>query len=359
MDLQGGELFIMGRKKGLSTPMQILVGLLLLGLVSGGIYGAYQYVGQGSGLDDGQTDENPEPVDQTPGEELPWDGIDIKVNLEATDLAGNTVTSGDYHIFESQPEAWGDDKAIQNAFNDAERSVAVEGDGVTTIQDSPGTYYVALERSGAYPEMVEVEIPGGDGRFGDVYDNPGDYNDNPKKVNLDSHDRYSLGSLSWDLGIDSNSTSETEVSDFVTYEVSEDTEYRMDYIVVQTGTANPTEDSDVDGTYDEGISESTISVEGAKNSGAVEETFFNPDMGIDMLGADDQAKVTVSGSDESYLVFDGSNKPTVEVGATALETGDGSDSATGDEKASDGENFWDINYFDSAGNSNSVGAVTG
>ena len=356
MDLIGGENFFMGRNKGLSTPMQILVGLSLLGLVGGGIYGAYQFVGQGSGLDDGETDQ--EPVDTTPAQ-MPWEGIDIKVNLEATDNAGDTATSGTYHIFESQPEAWGDDNDIQNAYSDAVRTVSVEGYGVTTIQDNPGTYYVALERSGAYPEMVEVEIPGGDGRFGEVYDNPGDYNDNPKKVNLQSHDRFSLGSLSWDLGISSNSTDETEHSEFVTYDVSEDTEYRMDYIVVQTGSADPTEDGDVDGTYDEGISSSYISVEGAKNSGAVEETFFNPDMGVDMLGADNQAKVEVSGTDESYLVFDGSNKPTVEVGITAQEIGDGDDSGTGDEKASDGENFWDLNYFDSAGNSNSVGVVTG
>lgn len=355
----------MGSRKGLGMVGQVALAFLLIGLVSAGLYGAYSLTNQGSGVgDDGDTGDQ----DQTPDDSstvAPWTGFNVKVNLEGTNLSGDTVTSGDLHIFQDKPDAWGDDQGIQQVLSNSWKTEAVEADGVTTLQYEPGTYYVVYEGSNDYPTFKEITIPDGDGRFGDQFDNVGEYNNNPRDIDFKVSDRYSLGVKNWDLGIDSN-TSETETySDYVTYDVSENTEYRMDYMVVSTGdvatsTYAPNQDEDVDGTYDEGLTSSVIKVSGASNmNGEVEKEFFNPSLGIDMLGSDGKAKVELSAGEQDYLKFDSANKPTVTAEVTAVESGDGSASASGDEKASDGENFWDVVYFDSAGNSNSAGSIVG
>lgn len=46
-------------------------------------------------------------------------------------------------------------------------------------------------------------------------------------------------------------------------------------------------------------------------------------------------------------------------GIKVSESGDGSDAAAQDEKASDGERFFDIKFVDAARNVNSVAGVTG
>ena len=82
--------------------------------------------------------------------------------------------------------------------------------------------------------------------------------------------------------------------------------------------------------------------------------FFHPGAGIDDLVGDDRARI-----DLSEFVFDDSNALNVAFGIKASESEDGSNAAAKDEKASDGERFFDIKFVDAARNVNSVAGVTG
>lgn len=122
-----------------------------------------------------------------------------------------------------------------------------------------------------------------------------------------------------------------------------------------SGGVDPTTDSDRNEVYDEGISKSWVEVSGAVGQDEKKtETFFYPGEGIDDMVGDDRARIDIS-----EFVFDDSNAMDVTFGIKASESEDGTDPAAQDEKASEGERFFDIKFVDSARNVNSVAGVTG
>jgi hypothetical protein len=345
-------------RKGVSTVMAVVIGLVGFMLLGGMVGGALLYA-QGSiaGGGDQPTDQVDDEPDQS--STAPYDGRDVKLNVVLENLSSEKVKTGKLHIWESKPDAWEDENTISNAYGsgDGYDKVSVESDGITTIQKTPGTYYVSAEVSSDYPAFFKITIPDGTGQFEGT--KLSDYNSNPLSKTVTSADVYSLGSKSYDLGISSNTTTNTEYVAHNTYRPSDNTEYHGDYVLIEPGSNNggvdPTTDSNGDLTYDEGITKSWLEVSGAVDQDTTKsEVFFQPGSGIDELAGDDRARIDISG-----LNFDGDHSMDVAFGIEATESGDGSAASDGDEVASDGERFWDIKFVDSAGNVNSVAGVTG
>lgn len=327
--------------------------LLLLGLMGGFAFFATEGT-QLPGQDNGET----EPAN---GDDVArWDARNVKLNVQVKNLSSDTVTSGTIHLYEGKPEEWKNQRTISATFNSAPEyytSYSIENDGTTTIQETPGTYYAVIEVSGDYYAFKEINVPdGSESAFqGLTLDR---YNNAPKLEKYTVHDRYSLGSKAFDLGVDSNSTSSVDLEARNTYTPSDNTEYRLWKAVIQTGDVDPTTDSNSDGIYDEGVSKAYIEISGGvEQSNAQKEVFFHPSNGIDMLGAPDKAELTQK---FDGLTFDSDNSMTVETGVTAVETKDSGHAASdGDEILTDGENVFDVNFCDAAGNCNSVADVTG
>lgn len=346
----------MNARKGLSSTMKIGGMLVIALLLVAGMVGGAALFMQGSIADDGQ-----DPASEDDGEDTdtaPWAQRSVKLDIEGKNLSSETIKSGTLHFYEEKPDEWENPRTISETYGTSEEytSYSIESDGRTTIQEEPGTYYVVAEVSGDYPAFFTVEVPDGS-NFPDT--SLSDYNQEPILERFTSADRYSLGSSSFDLGISSNSSTTQDYEAHNTYRLDDNTEYRLWKTVIQPGSnsggVDPTTDSDSDGTYDEGVSKAFVEVTGGVDQASAEtNTFFHPGNGIDKLGAPDKAELNMEG-----LVFDDANSMTVAVGSTVVESEDGSNAADGDEKASDGERLWDINYCDVAGNCNSVAGVTG
>ena len=346
----------MRSRKGASTTVQAVVGVAILALVGGGVIGAFMFTNQGSGLDGDTSPAEGEDVD-TPDqadEVAKFDGRNVKLNLEANDLGGNTITSGDIYLFENQPEEFGDASSIDSAYNDADSTYTVDSSGTTTIQETPDTYYMVLDHSGAYPLMTEVQVPNGEN-----YQNVAlsEYNQAPELEKVEVADKASVTSKTFDLGVSSDSSG-IELFDTQTFSPAEDTEYRLDYVVVEDGSVPTTSDADTDGTYDEGVSEFSVEVSGAVGqSSSLEETVFNPDNGVNQLDNDGKTKVDVETASEPYLTFDRDNRMSIEANSVA-DTGTGSATA-GDETLQDSENIFDLTLFRADGSSSPTMGVVG
>ena len=346
----------MRSRKGASTTVQAVVGIAILALVGGGVIGAFMFTNQGTGLDDGdeatsgedtQTEE-PQPT------QAKFEGRNVKLNIEANDLAGSTVASGDIYLYENQPENWMDASSIESDYSDADSTYSVDSSGTTTIQETPDAYYMVLDHSGAYPVMVQVEVPNGEN-----YQNVAlsEYNQAPELEKVQVADTATVSSKTFDLGVSSNSSG-VEVFDTQTFSPAEDTEYRLDYVVVEDGATPTTSDSDTDGDYDEGVSKFTVEVSGAEGqASATSETVFNPDSGVNQLDNDGKVKVGVETADNSYLTFNRDNRMSIEARATA-DTGTGT-ATSGDETLQDSENIFDLTLFRADGSSSPTMEVTG
>lgn len=338
---------------------QVIVGVGILAVIGGGVIGAFMLTNQGSGVGDSPATAPADDTTDTSGEEAntPFEGRFVKLNIETSDLSGSSVTSGDIYLFEDRPENWNDPSSINNDYSDADSTYSIESDGVTTIQETPqvdGDYFVVVDHSGAYPVMEQVSVPTGE-NYQDV--SLSEYNQAPELTKMTVADRGSISSASFNLGVSSTGT-DVEVFDSNTFSPAEDTEYRLDYIVVEDGSVPTTSDSDTDGTYDEGVHKFTVEVSGAEGqASSLEETVFNPDNGVNQLDNDGKTKVQVERGTQDYLTFDRDNRLTVEANAEA-DLG-GSSASSGDEELSSGENVFDITLFDTTGTSSPTMAVTG
>lgn len=346
----------MRSRKGASTTVQAVVGVSILALVGGGVIGAFMFTNQGSGLDGGDqaTQPNQQKKQTSGSQQAKFAGRNVKLNVEANDLAGNTVTSGKIYLFEKKPSNWGDASAIQDSYNDAVATYSVDTDGTTTIQQTPDTYYMVLDHSGAYPLMTQIEVPNGEN-----YQNVAlsEYNQAPELEKVEIADKASVSSKTFDLGVSSNSSG-VELFDTQTFSPAQDTEYRLDYIVVEDGSVPTTSDADTDGTYDEGVSKFSIDVSGAVGqSSSQSETVFNPDNGVNQLDNDGKTKVDVETASADYLSFNRDNRMSIEATAIA-DTGTGTATA-GDETLQGSENIFDLTLFRSDGSSSPTMGVVG
>lgn len=345
--------------KGMSTMTQVIVGVGILAVIGGGVIGAFMLTNQGSGVGDSPAEPPADSTSDATGDEAntPFEGRFVKMNIETSDLSGSSVTSGDIYLFQEEPENFGDASSISNDYDDADSVYSIESDGVTTIQETPkvdGDYYVVVDHSGAYPEMSQVSVPTGE-NYEDV--SLSEYNQAPELTKLEVADKGTISSATFDLGVSSDGTG-IEVFDSNTFSPAEDTEYRLDYLVVEDGNAPTTSDADTDGNYDEGVNRFSVEVSGAvEQSSSLEETVFNPSNGVNELDNDGKTKVEVDRGTQDYLTFDRDNRLTVEANAEA-DTTTGSATAD-DEELSDGENVFDITLFGTSGNSSPTMAVTG
>ncbi len=348
----------MDTRKGLSSTMKIGGMVILAMFLAIGVFGgaAYLYT-QGTFADDGQDPASDEDSGEVT-DDAPWAQRSVKVDIEGKNLSSEKIKSGTLHFYTEKPDEWENPRTISETYGTSEEftSYSIESDGRTTIQEEPGTYYVVAEVSGDYETFFTIEVPDGS----DYPDTSlSDYNSEPVLERFTSADRYSLGSSSYDLGISSNTSTTQDYEAHNTYRPDDNTEYRLWKTVIQPGSNNggvdPTTDSDSDGTYDEGISKAWVEVSGGVDQSSAEtNTFFQPGSGIDKLGAPDKAELNMEG-----LVFDDANDMSVTVGSTVVESEDGTEPSDGDEKASDGERLWDINFCGVDGSCNSVAGVTG
>lgn len=277
-----------------------------------------------------------------------WAEKFVPAEVKTVDGDGSDVTSGTLRIFDSKPEGYENDRTVSNAYgsDDQVRKKTISS-ATTEVQLKPGTYYAVVESSGKYNGYVEFTVT--DGSDVPVSTTLKDFSPDTHELTL--VDAYSLSSPSYDLGVSSNhSSTYEEYQARNTYYPSDGSEYRLWKAVIQTGDVDPTTDSDSDGTMDEGIKKAWIEIKG---DGTTSDTFFNPNNGIDKLGANN--KVNVIADD---MTFDNDNPMTVVFHAQLLGE-DGSSASDGDELTSDGENVFDINFFDDRGTGNSVANIQG
>lgn len=347
------------KMKGMSTMTQVIVGVGILAVIGGGVIGAFMLTNQGTAV--GEQPATPQKdtkqADQKSQADAKFSGRFVKLKVETSDLSGNKVTSGTIYLFKDKPENWGDASAIQNDYSNADSTYSIDSDGVTTIQETPqlqGDYYMAVQHSGAYPVMTQLSIPTGENYQSVALS---EYNQAPELERVEVSDKASISSATFDLGVTQNAT-DVEVFDSNTFSPAENTEYRLDYLVVEDGSVPTTSDSDTDGTYDEGVHKFTVDISGAvEQTDSMTETVFNPSNGVNELDNDGKTKVQVDRGTQDYLTFNRDNRLTIE--ATAQADLGGTTAQTGDEELSDGENVFDITLFGTSGSTSPTMPVTG
>lgn len=196
----------MNARKGLSSTMQIGGIAFLAVLLVTGIFGGAAYLYTQATFADEAGEDQTEDEEQVL--EARWVDRKVKYNVELENLASDTITSGTLHYWSEKPENWENEGAISDSYGTGEgySKQSIDADGITTIQENPGTYYVTTEVSGDYPTFFTIKIPdGSEDQFKDM--KLGEYNDNPLSKTFESADIHSLSSKSYDLGISSNTTS--------------------------------------------------------------------------------------------------------------------------------------------------------
>lgn len=357
-----GGVIMMGSKKGLGAMGQIALVFVALLAVGGMMFGAFMWYNQGTAQPGDAVGDEPgeEPGDVT---EARWADQAVKKNIKVQELSNDYITSGTIYLYKEKPDGWQDDQAFSGEDEFNKYTISSEE---TTVQELPvgdGGYYAVVTNSNDYNAYFRLELPDGSDKPSST--SLSDYNSAPAQQTVDIHDRYSLGSSAFDFGDLSNDSTEQDLRARQYYTPDKDTEYRLERVVIMNGDQdgsspadNPTEDADNDGIYDAGVSEATVEVSGAVNTGAKSVTFFNPGNGVDKLGSENTADMTFGTAPEG-MTFDNDNTMTVTIENTVAETEDGTSVSADDEVLSDGENIWDIQFFDVAGNGNTVADVSG
>jgi len=299
-----------------------------------------------TGTSPGDSMDTEEPVDG------PWENRNVKKNIELETTTGDEITSGTIHVFEEKPEdssgntVWGNQREIEPYFGTSQEKDTVSvSSSSTTVQYEPGTYYLAVESSGKYTEFVELEIPDGSSYEASL----SEYNQAPEVAGFELADIHNVALDAFDVGVDSNTTSIETWSDDQTIRPSDGEEYRAWKMVVHTGDFDPTTDSDSDGNHDEGIRKAYFELSGAANTKSV---VFNPSNGIDKLGSNDKATVTI---DDVKVTPD--SPLTISSSLVTFETST-SGASDGDEVLTDGENPLDYQLFSDTGTGTSKTDVT-
>ena len=330
-------------KKTTKYGLGVLAVLSVIGIVAVGVM--YAPTGQVNGPTD-NIDQSPSDQSEVDGR---WSGKFVPYQFRTQDASGSDVTSGTLRVFDSRPEGFENDRLIENQYgSDSQvRSKSLDSDAVTKVDLKPGTYYAVVASSGKYNSYTEFTVTDGS----DVPESTTLSQYSPDTGDLELIDAYSLSSVSYDLGVNSNHTSTYEEYEArETYYPADDSEYRLWKAVVQTGDVDPTTDSDNDGTTDEGIEKAWIEIKGA---GTTQETFFNPNNGIDKLGANNKVNI-----EADSMTFTNDKPMTVVFHVSTLGEDSGGSATDGDELLTDGENPFDINFFDDRGSGNSVADIT-
>lgn len=333
----------------------VLAVFAILGLLGGVVFLAMNYL-PGTLADD--PSQGPQTSPSQPDSIVgPWENRSVKKTVSLQDLNNNDVTSATLHVFADRPTdsegeiVWGNERAIEAYYgtNQEKDQVSVSS-ADTTIQYTPGTYYVAVESSGKYTTFTKVTIPDGSSYSGTTLN---EYNQAPETRTITVADKYSPTLSSFDVSVGSNTTSIEEWSADQTIKPSEDTRYEVWKMVVHTGTNDPTTDSDSDGNHDEGIRKIYVDISGAGLASERSDTIFYPSNGIDKLGSDDKATINLDD-----LTATSGQPLTVTANIVTFETSTAG-ASDGDEVFTDGENPIDIQLFDQSGTGTSKASVTG
>jgi len=214
-------------------------------------------------------------IDEETGETIgPWSNTLVKLNMLTSDEYDGSDVAATAKVYEEKPADWGnprgdfDDTALFTQYT--------ASSGVVTIDEQfPGTHYVVLTASGYNTEFVEIEIPDGSTRNIDV----ADYNAAPDSVKAS----MALVGATTDEDFDFTLVNDTtaELSEQLTLKVTENTEFRG-WKAVITDEEGMSTDADNDGTYDEGVSELTVTI------GSEKVTIFEPDSGVDEFDSNDK-----------------------------------------------------------------------
>lgn len=220
----------------------------------------------------------------------PWATKLVPLNMLTSDMFTGADVVATAKVYDEQPSDWGN---ARGTFDEAvDYTLYTSVDGVVNVnKEMPGMYYVVLTASGYNTEFLTIEIPDGT-NMGDITD----YKSQPDSVIAEM---TQVGTATdEDFAITLVNDSSKTVKETLILTVDENTEFRGWKVIVNDEEGFSL-DTDGDGTYDEGISSFKLSVAG------VEETIFNPDLGVDEFDSNDEYTMSLDGvslSDEADLV---------------------------------------------------------